>query len=992
VIKEFFLLLREGRKGTPAMPTDVQTLFRHLILFLRHRASWVVPFEGSDAVFPPGLWLQEFRNMPLTSSAVFADPIYSNLEDHWSDILSSRGGRIESENGWKQDDDPYGPIPITHKNIQCCAVSVDGKLLVTGASDGTVKVWNIVTGEEQMTFIHVVKAEESHDFHSVSYYDEDYESRSKPSKSGITFVAFSTERNSSHVVSTAHDSQAEPTIKLWSLKTPHASPKIMSGAHKAGSTIVRCELFPPDSRRLMSIGSDYNVVLWEVARCRMIRVIPIQHLDDELTVQLSSSTSNSKKAQEGAKSQGIKRRRQNASGWNRVTGTVGPNGNFAFGSSSIIVMDGRWKELLNKDLNDVVEKERLNHHKLTGVAFSSDGSTVFVSSAIPPDDLQILIVERQAEAEIIMAKSELNTSVGDGHGATENTNYSNSSEVEHEIKRLRNSVIRAWNVETGQLKLAFYVDDYIQTLSLSPDNMFILTAGSRGVITAWNAVTGVREFCREGQPGGIIQLVPYISNNRISKPGRKSNIDEDEAAAYSYTGNACTVSTSRSMMSLQSKPPLQFVSAGLDNTLLLWTLEGEVPDPGLAPVIIGSFSYNAEWLITVGGGTLSATAKPTTLIRLWEIGTATARQKIEINETPRSEVIEAVFLPRDDSTILIGFRNGLVRIYKCKTAEVLREFWADVDMSLSESVLGYKVDWPFSVVGTTVLSYAVHPAGRIIAVAVCGQERTPSYTAVVENPRVLSGSGGSKYSSSTDTRSGDLMLRDLIKVTFWDIEGNPIATSSSFKISLLFNASDSSCVVGPLATTRPSLFRRSSFKLLWNPDGKTLFASDDQQILKEFSVELRGDQIFGSIQATSFWKLSQAPPHLPPHHLQQLTQAEKSDLSSKRNPKVSAATACTAIVVKDTVHLCFAMGDGTIGIRSTNLNGSNESMNWYMGHYSQVQPRGEIVSCAYIPYVPGRCGSSYKSKHTDLPGVVLSGCKNGTIVIQVRDLLFILNL
>ncbi|KAJ3328079.1 hypothetical protein HDU76_010614, partial [Blyttiomyces sp. JEL0837] len=1031
-LKELNWILKEGKKSIPQMPYDCMLLIRHLIIFTRHRSPWISAYEVVRSMHPVGIWLQEFHNIPGTSQAVFAETIQTNLEDNWADILALRGGRVEYEMGWKPDVDTYGPIPITQVSIQCCAVSADGKWIVTGSVDGIVKVWNLTSGEEIVTLFHVASCDNTYELAKVSSFGGSSSTGPngiRPSRAGVTFVAFSGEKPPSYIVSCAHDPDREPTIKLWPMKG-NMIPKKMVGAHAIGSAIVRCEFLPPENRRLMSVGTDFNVVLWEVARCKIIRVIQVSRLDTDLDLLAAQSVPSGRKQSRISTVSPVKRKRLYPSGWPQVAGAVSANGLFAFGSASITVMDGRWKELLVKDLNFSTEKEFVRGHRLTSATFNTDGTYIFAASAVPPDDLQMVCVERQAMAERVVFKSSqesapLHTEKSGEHGLevlepklTQTLSMSCinsiSVEAESEVKKAKLSLVRGWNISSGQQLLMFSIDDYIFSLTMSSDSAFLITAGAKGVITGWNSVTGVREFAREGHVNGVNQVIvmPSLAINQKKMRRSASSIEDDEIGAYVYGGMSAALSVSRSLVSLSVAPksPLQLISCGNDNTALVWTLAGEHPDPGLGPVTSCTFSTSGEWLITVGGTPQGNVMKPNSFVRLWETSTATNRTKFEIPESFRTDIIDVTFIPNDDTRVLIGCRNGLVRIYKCRTCEVVKEFWADPELALSEATLGYKTEWPFALTGSSIVSYALHPAGTILAVAVIGQERFPTPAATFQDARAahavdaaviagletaglkdlakLAGTSSTRKSIVTNEqsqeKSADMVLRDIVKITFWDLEGNPLTLSQNFSFPIFFNSADACCVIGPNGS-RPPLTRRSQFVLKWSSNGKSLLASDDGEILKECFIDLKGRVVTGHVDSDPIWKGQSTSSATGPSSMlfPPADFGHDNSLSTGLpDMLISGATACSSIVLKDMEYICFAYGDGAIGLRSFNSRRRLTEIRWYLAHKALGAAAGDIVGCDYIHSVSGRGGYIIPPKIGDTVGVIVSASRNGSVLVQ----------
>ncbi|KAJ3398347.1 hypothetical protein HDV05_002601, partial [Chytridiales sp. JEL 0842] len=391
-----------------------------------------------------------------------------------------------------------------------------------------------------------------------------------------------------------------------------------------------------------------------------------------------------------------------------------------------------------------------------------------------------------------------------------------TTEFESELKKAKQSWIRAWNIHTGDLILSFPVDEYIHTISLSLDNQTLLTAGSKGVITGWNAFTGACEFVRENHVGDIYQLaqIPIVRPAKIPRKATVSGgllaatatatIEDDDTGSFSYEAGTQTTSAvaSKSQVCMSSKPPIRFVSVGSDSVAYAWSVDCEKLEKGLSPVSTSDLSRDGGWLVTVGGDAVGTTPKPSTMVRVWEVATATNRVKLELPETTRTEIVNAVFVGPDDQKLLVGCRNGLVRLYRSRSGEMIREFWADVEMALSESTLGYKSEWPFAVSGCSVVGYALHPEGKAVAVAVLGQERIASPAATLGKGVPVGGRKTASASSSSSSKSGekvaDMVLRDVIKLTFWDLEGNPLSVDKSLDFNIHFSTSDYSSVPGPL--------------------------------------------------------------------------------------------------------------------------------------------------------------------------------------------------
>ncbi|KAJ3393166.1 hypothetical protein HDU84_002513 [Entophlyctis sp. JEL0112] len=915
LIKELSNLIKEGRKQSPQMPSDCAVVLKHLILFFRCRLIWMDHYGQTKALKPSGLLLQEFNNLPQATNAQFYDEIHNYLDDNLDSLSTSHAGRLEFDNNWKESVDKTDSIPFYHIQVQCIAVSADGKIIASGSADGTVKIWNTSTGEEIFSFTHIVSNESAL---NVSPARED-PNCIKPENMGITFLCFSPDRQTTSILTCCHSLNQEPSMKLWNLKAMHIPAKVLSGGHSVGSAILRCEYLLPENRRLLSAGSDFSIVLWEMARCRIIRVIQVPTYEFDF----GFNSSNGISPKHGQSS--LEKGRKCKSGYPQISAAVSSTGLFAYGSTTLIVTDPHWKDVLVRDVNIQIDKDKtLKWHRITSIGFSPDSSCVFVASAVAPDDVQLLIVERQQYAEKL-AHTEAVESFTHLKQSKPNFRQSKSRflsainvnaavvKSELDIKRAKQSVIRSWNIETGQLKLAFSVDDYLSSISISNNGLFIYAAGNKGTISGFCAVKGTLEFVREGHAGSVYQLVnlPTIVKKRK---------DDDDSLFYTYA-----------------------------------------PFPGLAAVTGITFNVSNELCITIGGGDINQTNKVCTLIRIWDVSSGDINYSFDI----AAEVIFAQFAPS--------------------------EFWVDYESVKVDSMLGNQPDWPFGITGTSVIAYALHPEGKYLAAAVSGNEREPSLAITIANCKVdhlrdieniNAGSPAKRtrrFSKLESDISVDRVLKDIVKIVFWDVEsGNSVPLATSFNFPIFFEASDNSLCIGPYRA-RPYIYRKSSFKLDWSTDGKVLFASDSCEIFKECAVTLKENRAHANVQNSKRWKLIHAPPTIV-HGVQQVV-GEKIDESAP-NFNLSSATAFNSVTYRRCEYFCFAFGDGVIGLRVSDLDRGRDETFWFLGHTIGGKEGGEVVGCAYVPTVEGRSNNHLVQKQSKLTGVIVSARRNGTVLLQ----------
>ncbi len=145
-----------------------------------------------------------------------------------------------------------GLLHAPYPDVFCMSYSLDGKLLATGHYDGTIRLWNLLTTELDMTFTPDP---------TVAYWDETdelYRHTFTRFERIIRSVTFSPDRN---ILAAGIDNG---TIELWDVNTGEV--RILEGHNETVDSSVKMKVsFSNDGNMLASTSLYSEVHLWDVA-------------------------------------------------------------------------------------------------------------------------------------------------------------------------------------------------------------------------------------------------------------------------------------------------------------------------------------------------------------------------------------------------------------------------------------------------------------------------------------------------------------------------------------------------------------------------------------------------------------------------------------------------------------------------------------------------------------------------------------------------------
>jgi WD40 repeat protein/serine/threonine protein kinase/DNA-binding XRE family transcriptional regulator len=537
--------------------------------------------------------------------------------------------------------------------LRSVAFSPDGKYVLTGGLDTTVKMWEAATGKAVQTF-------HSHEGEVYS-------------------VAFSP--NGKYILS----GSADMTAKLW---------EVASGIEiltlRGHTSDVFDVAFSADGQYMLTASGDGAVKLWEIATGQEIRTFR-EREDWYLSIAISP---DGKYVLAGTG-------RNTASLWETATGTeihtlVG-HSNFvysvAFSPNSKYLLTGSvdntaklWDAETGRELYTI----RGHSSSVRSVAFSPDGKYILTGSAdrtarlwdvatgqevrswrghfgrvwsvaISQDGKYVLTGSADGTAKL------WNFAAGEGHTLRGHTaevyGTAFSPDGEYALTSSLDQTAKLWDIGSGQeLRTFSGHDGLVMSVDFSPDAKYALTGGEDGTAKVWNVATGQGVHTLTGHSRSVNDAI-FSSDGTYGLTG-----SSDDTAKLWDAMNAVEARTfvghNDGVMSVAFSADGRYVlTASADTTAKVWDVAtGEVLKTlnGHTDTVYGAaFSPDGKYILT---GSADTTAK------LWDASTG---KELRTLSGHTNTVYDATFSP-DGKYALTASADRTAKIWDVTTGAEVR--------------------------------------------------------------------------------------------------------------------------------------------------------------------------------------------------------------------------------------------------------------------------------------------------------------------------------
>jgi WD40 repeat protein len=512
--------------------------------------------------------------------------------------------------------------PMTgHENwVSGVAFSPDGRRIVSGAYDGAVRLWDASTGVaigEPMT---------GH-------------------QNAVSSVAFSPDGQK--IASGGLDG----TVRLWDTATGEAVGEPMTGHQNAVSSVA----FSPDGQKIASGGLDGTVRLWAAATGQAIGEPLIGHVDVVSAVAFSP---DGRHIVSGSTDYTVRL-------WDAATGQV--VGELMTGHEGDVLSvafspDGR--RIVSGGLDGTVRLEDVATGEVVGEPMVGHEGAVY-SVAFSPDGRRIVSGGGDGTVRLWDAATGLPMT---GHeGGVLSVGF--SPDGRRIVSGGEDGTARLWDASTGRSvgePLTGHVD-VVWSVAFSPDGRRIVSGGADRTVRRWDAVTGraVGESMT-GHENWVLSVAFSPDGRRVVSGGLDGTVRRWDAVTGRPVGEPMTGHEEFVTSVAFSPDGRRIASGGLDDTVRLWdAATGEAigePITGNERAV-ASVAFSPDGRRIVSGAYDGA-------VRLWDAATGEAVGEPMIGH---EELVASVAFSPDGRRIVSGGLDGTVRLWDAATGEAIGE-------------------------------------------------------------------------------------------------------------------------------------------------------------------------------------------------------------------------------------------------------------------------------------------------------------------------------
>jgi WD40 repeat protein len=450
-----------------------------------------------------------------------------------------------------------------NSKVTCAAILPDGKHIISGSSDKTIKCWEVSTGKEVRTFKghndRITSLAVTPDGKNIISGSDDKTIALWDQESGKVIKIFrghdesitclSITNDGTHIISGSDDY----TLKLWDLSTGKEIRTFKGHTH-----YVNCVSVTPDNKYMISGSSDRTLKLWDLESGEEIRTFK-GHTD---YVNCAAVTPDGQHMISGSSDRTLKlweissrKEIRTFAGHDApVTGvSITPDG-----KQMISTADDRTLKLWNLSTGDEIRSFGGHNYFVNCLSADADGKDI-ISGA---DDLNIKFWQLSDGQEIMGFKGHLH------HVKC----LSITSNGKHLISASSDHTLKMWDLSCGKEIRSFKGHSgCVNCVSVTPDNRHMISGADDRILKLWELATGkeIRSFKGHASYVNCLSITPdgehmISGSDDLTLKLWNLNDGKEIREFRGHLSPLCDV-----LVTLDEK---HIISASSDKTLKLWNM------------------------------------------------------------------------------------------------------------------------------------------------------------------------------------------------------------------------------------------------------------------------------------------------------------------------------------------------------------------------------------------------------------------------------------
>ena len=548
---------------------------------------------------------------------------------------------------------------LGQRSVSSVAISPNGKQILSGSHEGTIKLLDIATGREIRTFIHsyVMSVAFNHNGrYIISGGGGDVIKLWDTTTGREIRTFFDHSSYSNGVCSTIFNSDGmqilsghyDGIIKLWDTATGREI-RTFTGHSNGVSSVA----FSPDGRQIISGSRDNTIKLWDTATGREIRTFS-GHSDE---VQSVAFNPDGRQIVSGSYDKTIKL-------WDTATGQeIRTFTGHSNGVSSVAFSpDGR--QIISGSVDTTIKLWDIMTGREIRTFYGHSG--VVFSTAYNLDGKQIV----SGGNEIILWDIATGREIRTFHGNTSwVTSVAYSPDGRQGLYASTNT-IKLWDITTGREIRTFFNHQHIYSIAISPDGRQMVSSGHE-IIKLWDIATG-REIRTFHDHSGSVLSATFNPSGRQIVTGsyNSSNFNQINTIKLwdTATGREISTFSGGAVLSVVFSPDGRHIlSCGItsDTSIKLWDIA-----TGSEIRNFDSQQQSDSAYFSPDGRNIISGSGDGRTIKLWD--TATGRE-IRTFYGHSDYLTRLAFNP-DGRQIISGYRDGTIILWDIITGQAIRTF------------------------------------------------------------------------------------------------------------------------------------------------------------------------------------------------------------------------------------------------------------------------------------------------------------------------------